>query len=80
MGVNSTEKHGEENYRIEGEELREEIVKRVNSLQTVIGTAIQVARDRRDVISKRILEQANNRLQSAKDRADKVLREVISNY
>ena len=71
---NSTLK--QENYRIEGEKLREEIIKRVNGLQTIIGTAIEVAKERRDTVSKRVLEQTNTRLQGAKDRADKILREV----
>jgi hypothetical protein len=39
-------------------------------------TGIAVSKERKDTISRRILEQANIRLEHAKDRADKILREV----
>lgn len=64
------------NYEAEGEKLRQNIVSKVGHLQTVLTTAIEVSKDRRDLISRRILEQTNFRLEQAKERADRILSEV----
>lgn len=64
------------NYELEGKKLREDIVEKVGQLQTVLATAIEVSRERRDMLSRRLLEQVNYRLERAKDRADKILSEV----
>lgn len=64
------------NYEAEGEKLRHNIVSKVGHLQTVLTTAIEVSKERRDLISRRILEQTNFRLEQAKERADRILSEV----
>ena len=64
------------NYDAEGQKLREDIVSKVGHLQTVLTTAIEVSKERRDIITRRILEQTNYRLEQAKERADRILSEV----
>lgn len=64
------------NYDLEGQKLRQDIVQKVGHLQTVLTTAIEVSKERRDFISRRILEQTNYRLEQAKERADRILSEV----
>lgn len=66
------------NYELEGQRLREEIVKKVGHLQTVLTTAMEVSKERRDIITRRILEQTNFRLERAKERADRILSEVYT--
>ena len=64
----------EENNK-RAEELRVEIARRTAQLQKIVGSAIEVMRDRGDVMVRRILEHLNTRLEQARTSADKILKE-----
>ena len=64
------------NYELEGQKLRQDIVDKVGHLQTILETAFQVSRERRDLFLSRLLRNTNNRLERAKNRADQILSEV----
>ncbi|XP_046920012.2 uncharacterized protein LOC124500036 isoform X2 [Dermatophagoides farinae] len=63
------------NYELEGQKLRQDIVDKVGHLQTILETAFQVSRERRDLFLSRLLRNTNNRLERAKNRADQILSE-----
>lgn len=60
----------------EGRRLREDIITKVGHLQNILTTYLEVSKERRDILTKRILEQTNYRLEQAKVRADQLLSEV----
>lgn len=64
-----------ENYRRKAEELRRDIGKRASQLQQIVLAAIEVMKDRGDVMFRRVLEHVNSRLDQAKNSADKILKE-----
>ncbi|XP_053200581.1 uncharacterized protein LOC128385710 [Panonychus citri] len=64
----------EENSK-RAEELRIEIARRTAQLQKIVGSAIEIMRDRGDVMVRRILEHLNTRLDQARTNADKILKE-----
>ncbi len=64
------------NYDEEGRRLREDIIARVGHLQNVLTTAMEVSKERRDILTRRLLEQTNLRLEQAKARMDRILSEV----
>ena len=64
------------NYDMEGKILRQKILEKIGLLQTVLATALEVSRERRDIISRRIIDQTNFRLEQAKERTDRILSEV----
>lgn len=45
-------------------------------LQNVLTTALEVSKERRDILTRRLLEQTNLRLEQAKARMDRILSEV----
>ena len=67
---------GKINYEVGGKRLRDDIIGKVGHLQTIFTTALEVGRERRDRLARRLLDQAHNRLERAKERADKILSEV----
>lgn len=79
MVSNSTleERNGaqKEDIRKRAEELRVEIAKRASQLQRIVGSAVEILKDRGDVVFRRILEHINSRLEQAKNSADKILKE-----
>ncbi|RWS25461.1 hypothetical protein B4U80_13076 [Leptotrombidium deliense] len=64
-----------ENYKEQAESLRLEIAKRAGTLQKIVITAIDILKERGDVVMRKILENLNQRLEQAKSRADKILKE-----
>lgn len=64
-------------FREQAEALRAEINKRSSQLQKVVAAAIEANKDK-DIVVKRILENLQNRLGQAKQRADKILKEPES--
>lgn len=64
------------NYREQGEQIRQDIVRRAGQLQQVLSSSMDVIKDKGDVIVKRLLEQLNSRLDLAKSKADKIINEV----
>ncbi|XP_074599962.1 uncharacterized protein LOC141854251 [Brevipalpus obovatus] len=64
-----------EDIRRRAEELRVEIAKRASQLQRIVGSAVEILKDRGDVVFRRILEHINSRLEQAKNSADKILKE-----
>lgn len=78
-GTNGTETQSDSttnSYAIEGKRLREDIVSRVSALQTILNNVAQVSKERRDFITRTIVEQTNYRLEKAKQKAEKILSEV----
>lgn len=63
-------------YREQGEQLRQEIVRRAGQLQQVVASSMEVLKNNGDLIVRRLLEQLNNRLDQAKSKADKIINEV----
>jgi hypothetical protein len=66
-----------EKLREQAEALRSEINKRSGQLQKVVAAAIEANKDK-DLVVKKILENLQNRLGQAKQRADKILKEPES--
>lgn len=63
-------------YREQGEQLRQEIVRRAGQLQQVVISSMEILKNSSDLIVRRLLEQLNNRLDQAKSKADKIINEV----
>lgn len=63
-------------YEEERRRLRDQIGRRMEQMQTVLSTAVEVSRERRDFITRRLLEQANTRLEQARKRAEQILKDV----
>lgn len=64
------------NYELEGQRLRHDIAEKVGHLQTILMTAMEVSRERRDLLLGRILQQTHHRLERARERAEHILSEV----
>lgn len=78
IGSSSSSSEDKQKYREQAENLRSEINRRSGQLQKVVGAAIEALKDRGDVVVRRILENLQNRLNQAKQRADKILGEPES--
>lgn len=63
-------------FREQGEQLRQEIVRRAGQLQQVVASSMEVLKSSSDLIVRRLLEQLNTRLDQAKSKADKIINEV----
>lgn len=63
-------------YREQGEQLRQEIVRRAGQLQQVVISSMDILKNSSDLIVRRLLEQLNIRLDQAKSKADKIINEV----
>lgn len=66
-------------YREQGEQLRQEIVRRAGQLQQVVASSMEILKNSSDLIVRRLLEQLNNRLDQAKSKADKIINEPATN-
>jgi hypothetical protein len=62
-------------YKKRAEGLRMEIARRTSQLQTVVKAAMEIMKDRGDVVFKRVLENMYSRLDQARTKADKILKE-----
>lgn len=67
------------NYREQGEQLRQEIVKRAGQLQQVVASSLELLKNNGDVIVRRLLDQMSARLDQAKTKADRILSEPATN-
>lgn len=63
-------------YELEGDKLRQDIVDKFGHLQTILTTAFEVSKERRDARLRRLMFNTNNGLERAKQRADQILSEV----
>ncbi|KAF7488807.1 hypothetical protein SSS_08180 [Sarcoptes scabiei] len=62
-------------YELEGDKLRQDIVDKFGHLQTILTTAFEVSKERRDARLRRLMFNTNNGLERAKQRADQILSE-----
>ena len=66
------------NYREQGEMLRQEIVRRAGQLQQVVASSMDLLKNNGDLIVRRLLDQMNVRLDQAKQRADRILSDTAA--
>lgn len=67
------------NYREQGEQLRQDIVRRAGQLQQVVAGSMELMKNNGDLIMRRLLEQMNSRLDQAKAKADRIINEPATN-
>lgn len=68
-----------QNYREQGEVLRQEIVRRAGHLQQVVAGSMEALKSSSDLIVRRLLDQLNGRLDQAKSKADRIISEPATN-